>query len=325
MLSPQTLTCRPASLGDQIRSRFVFWGNYSKLDLIPKSDERQTAALQTLRRDGFVAFPNYLPAAALETMQKEFTAKLHELKFNTPSLAQSKIDPIRHKHLIENFLFGSPSELKKNGVTFDRNEAQSYEQVVSEFNPSTLTIPMLQYSEAFRQVWLDPFILGVVANYLGMVPSLAEAYVRRNFPAPHRTMNHHWHRDLNSIHLLKAFIFLTDCGPENGPHEYIIGSHKRYDVLNGKRYFAENEVDSLYPDGSEMRKKSIVPAGTLVIEDTRGVHRAMLPTAGYRDLGFMVFMPLRPFYPNKNYEFPRTAMNELSSLQRAFIPPVMLT
>ena len=42
------------------------------------------------------------------------------------------------------------------------------------------------------------------------------------------------------------------------------------------------------------------------------------------DLGYAVFTPLRPFYPHRNYAFPRTALDGLSPLQRAFIPDAML-
>ena len=220
--------------------------------------------------------------------------------------------------------FGTPQQIQSWGVTFDKHEAESYAQVLRDFNPSTLTVPMLALSETYRQVWLDPFILGVVSNYLGMIPSLAEAYVRRNFPAPYRTMNHYWHRDLNSMHLVKMFVFISDCELENGPHEFIRKTHRRSDVLNGKRYFLDAEVNAIYPDDSPDRAVSIVKAGTVILEDTHGLHRARLPNAGHRDLGFAVYMPLRPFYPHQNYRFPATALNGLSEFQRIFVPPAMI-
>lgn len=111
--------------------------------------------------------------------------------------------------------------------------------------------------------------------------------MRRNFLVPYSTMNHYWHRDLNSpFHLLKAFFFLSDCGVDNGPHEFITGTHRKLDVLNGQRYFSDAQVGALYPPGHPARVLSVVRAGTVVIENTRGVHRANLPTAGHRDLWF---------------------------------------
>jgi hypothetical protein len=154
-----------------------------------------------------------------------------------------------------------------------------------------------------------------------MVPKLAEAYVRRNFPSRYRTMNHYWHRDLNDRHnLLKAFVFLSDCSLLTGPHEFIRGSHADYSRLNGKRYFTDAEVDSEHAEGSVTRLVSEVRAGTIILEDTRGLHRARMPLEGHRDLGYMVFMPMQDGTPVHCYDFPRAAYDGLSVLQRAVVP-----
>lgn len=158
------------------------------------------------------------------------------------------------------------------------------------------------------------------------MPHLAETYVRRNYPSPFRTMNHYWHRDLNNRHyLLKIFFFLSDCSLENGPHEFIRGSHTRFNVLNGKRYFSDQEVDAVYPPRGADRVVSEVKAGTVILEDTRGVHRAQMPRAGYRDLGYAVFVPLPAGVSARYYNFPRSALAQLSDFQKAFIPAACLT
>ena len=319
------LTVRKPTLWDHVRSRFVYADSYAKRRLADEPDAEQQRLVELLRQDGCIELDGYIPADRLRAMQDDLNAALAELDFETPCLAQSRIDPSRHQDLIDNFMYGSPAQLAQRGVTFDRSEAKSYEQVVREFNPSTLTLYMLERSEAFRQTWLDPYLLEIVTHYMGIVPKLSEAYVRRNFPAPHRTMNHYWHRDLNTpLHLLKIFFFLTDCEARNGPHDFVRGSHRNLDVLNGKRYFSDAEVDRAYPPGSRERLVSIVKAGTVIIEDTRGLHRAQLPEAGFRDLGYAIFVPLRPFYPHRNYVIPREAYSRLSSFQQAFVPPAMI-
>jgi hypothetical protein len=325
MSASSSLTLRKPTLWDHVRSRFVYSDSYSKRRLLGTLTAEQQRHVQTLRRDGCITLEQYIPAQRLRTMQADIDTALRDLQFEMPCLAQSRVDDSRHQELIRNFMYGSPKQLAEWGVTFDRTEAQSYGQVVSDFNPSTLTLYMLERSDAFRQTWLDPYLLDIVTHYMGIVPKLSEAYVRRNFPAPHRTMNHYWHRDLNApLHLLKIFFFLSDCGVENGPHDFVRASHENLGVLNGKRYFSDEEVDRAYPVGGGDRIVSLVKAGSVVIEDTRGLHRAQLPQAGFRDLGYAVFVPLRPFYPHRNYAFPRAAYEELTPLQQAFIPPVML-
>lgn len=293
---------------------------YRRTALVPGLDGRRSM-LEALRRDGTLVLPGYVDPDTLRTLQRETQQALEALEFETPCLAQARLDPARHRDLLDNFLYASPQQFLARGAAFERGEAHSLDQVVREFEPSTLTIYMLHKSAAFRRVWLDPDLLAVVSHYLGLVPKLLEAYVRRNFPARHWTMNHFWHRDLNDRHqLLKMFVFLSDTSVDNGPHEFVRGSQADYSKLNGKRYYTDEDVDRAYPPGSAARLVSEVSAGTIIIEDTRGLHRARMPFTGHRDLGYGVFLPMADGAELRCYDFPRQAMNELTPLQRAFIP-----
>jgi hypothetical protein len=295
--------------------------SYSRRELAPRPDADQRQMAEQLRSEGTLILPAYLAPRTVSTLQHEMQRSLEALEFETPCLAQSRIDPQKHRRLLDNFLYGTNDEFAQQGVTFDRHEARSLEQVVREFNPSTLTVYPLESSSAFREVWLDPYLLTVVTHYLGLVPTLVEAYARRNFPARFRTMNHFWHRDLNDRHqLLKMFVFLTDCSVQTGPHEYIRRSHRELNALNGKRYFTDDEIDALHPTGSPLREVSDVKAGTVILEDTRGVHRARMPETGYRDLGYAVFFPLPVGAEPASYRFPRDAAARLTDFQRAFVP-----
>ena len=306
---------------DKLKSRMLYIESYFNKSLCPSLSTEQKIILDKVKHDGFALLDNYLSESILHIMQDELSTALEDLKFMTPCLAQAKVDPIRHVNLINNNMLGTPQELESLGVTFNLSDARNYQQALKEFNPSTLTVDMLMFSEAYRKVWTDPFLLGIVAHYLGMVPKLVEAYVRRNFPAPYRSMNHYWHRDLNNrFHLIKMFVFLSDCTKETGPHEYIQGSHIDYSRLNNQRYYSDDQIDAVYPLTCAKRILSTVKAGTIILEDTRGLHRANVPETGYRDLGYAVFMPLRPFYHHKNYIFPVSAYRHLSSFQKAFIP-----
>ena len=163
--------------------------------------------------------------------------------------------------------------------------------------------------------------MATVSNYMGFYPHLTEAYIRRNFPCTYRVMNHNWHRDTNhDTHLLKAFIFFTDCDIDTGAHHYIAGSVN--DVrFHDKPYYTDNEINSVWPTGSDDHMVSNVKAGTIIIEDTRGLHKAGIPKKAYRDLGFAVFLPpnmlrkTKPFYHIK-----KSAFDNLSQEQKLFIP-----
>lgn len=282
----------------------------------------QKMKAEQIRRNGFVMLENFVSGERLEQLQKRVHEELHAGRFNYPVLAQSKIDPIKNKTLIDNYMLGSGKDYLKQGVAFDHSEFKSYEQVLADFKPSTLEFKLPKHDKTFFDLWLDPYLLGIVEEYLGYAPFLLEAYVRRNFPSPYRTMNHFWHRDLNDkFLLLKGFIFLSDCDLTQGPHEYVQETHTDY-TLNGKRYYDDEEVFGKYPMNSGRIIQSQVKAGTVILEDTRGLHRAALPQQGYRDLGYSVFLPL-PWYKNYkyvNYQISEKTFQELSPRQRKYIP-----
>ena len=315
-----------AGLLDRAYRRYRFRDGYSRLRSAPSLNREQAGMVDELRREGTLILQSYLPPDVTRALQGEMQRGLEALEFETPCLAQSRVDPEKHRALIDNYLYGSNQDFARQGVAFDRNEVRTLDQVVRDFNPSTLTVYPLQSSEVFRNVWLDRYLLTIVAHYLGLVPALVEAYARRNFPARFWTMNHFWHRDLNDRHqLVKMFVFLSDCTIETGPHEYIRRSHREFGRLNGKRYFTDAEIDALHPVGSPLREVSEVKAGTVILEDTRGLHRARMPEVGYRDLGYAVFFPLPARAVPALYRFPRESAAGLDAFARAFIPEPCLT
>lgn len=319
--SVPSLSLRPPRLDEKAIRRFRFRDCFSHLRNVPALDIAQRDMLDELRSEGTLILPGYIDPERVSRMRSDTQSVLESLEFEMPCLAQSRLDPVRHRKLIDDFLFATPSELSKLGVTFNRPEVKSLVQAVTDFQPAWLTAYMLERSETFREVWLDERLLGLVSSYMGLVPKLAEAYVRRNFPTRYWTMNHYWHRDLNDkFQLLKMFVFLTDCSVETGPHEYIRRSHSDFSTLNGKRYYSDSEVDRLHPVGSRSRLVSEVKAGTVILEDTRGLHRARMPNAGYRDLGYAVFVPLQDSTSTSLYRFPKSAFMSLSAFQRSFIP-----
>jgi hypothetical protein len=245
----------PSGWLERAYRRYRFRERYSRLALAAAPDAHQRRMVDELRTEGTVILHGYLSPETVSDLQRDLQGELEALKFETPCLAQSRIDAQKHRALIDDYLYGSNAEFARQGVAFERDEVRSLEQVLRDFAPSTLTVYPLEGSAAYRKVWLDPYLLTVVAHYLGLVPWLVEAYARRNFPARFWTMNHFWHRDLNDRHqLVKMFVFLTDCTVATGPHEYIRRSHRELAALNGKRYFTDAEIDALHPVGSPLRE-----------------------------------------------------------------------
>ncbi len=138
-------------------------------------------------------------------------------------------------------------------------------------------------------------VLSALANYFGCPPLLSNLRAWWSFVGDGQG-DQVFHRDIPSIKFCKFFIYLTDVGPADGPHQFIVGSH-RFDHIKARlakegtskdleQFFAT--VDQKVDDGliSKFLSDDLVtitgPAGTTFLEDTYGIHKAVPPTGGSR-------------------------------------------
>ena len=99
-----------------------------------------------------------------------------------------------------------------------------------------------------------------------------------------------WHRDSPHRSQFKALLYLSDVEPENGPFEYLEGTHLAWQsvrlLLDGKcqpnqSRFSDEEVARLHAAGV-VRRTFVAPAGTLLLVDTKGIHRGRPIVRGRR-------------------------------------------
>jgi hypothetical protein len=100
-----------------------------------------------------------------------------------------------------------------------------------------------------------------------------------------------WHRDSPFSHQFKFILYLSDVGLENGPFEYIKGTHNAKEVVNYTRRcglslsqyrFSEKEVESILKDSSYDLATITGCAGALLIADVKGLHRGRPLQSGER-------------------------------------------
>jgi hypothetical protein len=125
-----------------------------------------------------------------------------------------------------------------------------------------------------------------------------------------------FHRDIDDWRFITVFIYLTDVGPETGPHQFIRGSHR----LSGMRqlrdraaargqdvsgFDSENSFVSYFnekfsADCETLFADSISsftgPRGTALIANTVGIHRGLLPRRDPR----LIFWARYGLGPNAN-------------------------
>lgn len=126
----------------------------------------------------------------------------------------------------------------------------------------------------------DPRLLALAEGYIGCKPTLDNvacwwSYSQRS--AAKGTQK--FHRDFDSIGGFKVFFYLTDVGTDQGPHEYVRGSHAQQTLDTGAA-IADDLLWKHYEYGRTLVCTG--KAGTSFLADTFGIHRGQLPTKGSR-------------------------------------------
>jgi hypothetical protein len=150
----------------------------------------------------------------------------------------------------------------------------------------------LQDNLPWNALYLNQGLAKIAAAHLGMVPRLGDIELWRSkaygnaFEASQK-----WHRDGNERSSVKVFLYLSDVGAENGPLEYVLGSHyggPRHDLLRDRTGRIEDEeMEAQIPENAVFR--AMGPAGTLVIFDSGGLHCGSRVLHGDRRVAKMTY------------------------------------
>lgn len=151
----------------------------------------------------------------------------------------------------------------------------------------------------------DPQILLAAGSYLGCKPTLFNIiawWSEPNATMPKGAQN--FHRDYDDLKFIKYFIYITDVDMQSGPHVYVEGSHIS-SKLNLIRRFSNNEVKEKFPDNNQILFTG--NRGTRFIEDTRGIHKGLLPKRNRRLMLQFVYV----LVPIGAYPLPKSKFNNI--------------
>jgi hypothetical protein len=111
-----------------------------------------------------------------------------------------------------------------------------------------------------------------------------------------------WHRDRDDLSELKLFFYGTDVDASSGPHAFLPKSHTHegLSVLFPQEALLNpiiNGSSNMFVEDSFLRQQGLLsdfktwlgPSGTCFLEDTRGFHRAYVPTKSPRLLLSLVW------------------------------------
>jgi ectoine hydroxylase-related dioxygenase (phytanoyl-CoA dioxygenase family) len=165
---------------------------------------------------------------------------------------------------------------KPDGVRYDFSE----EELINH--------PLIQ------KLMADRSFIAIAQRYLRAQPIIDVVAMWWNVVSarPDKGAAQFWHFDMDRIKWLKFFVYLTDVQPENGPHSFVSGSHRNggisSDLLQkGYSRLSDEEVSSHYSPDKFI--EFTAPRGTVIAEDTRGLHKGKHLTKGDRLIFQMQF------------------------------------
>jgi len=213
------------------------------------SQDKLGSHLATLRTHGYLVFPKALP--------QETCDRIMRFALDTPAtVRRMDHEPASVGNRISSYEPGNPK-----GIRYD------------------YAVDALLNNADVQALLADHALLALSQAYLGSRPraDVLSMWWHTNFHSrPDSEAAQYFHFDMDRLRWLKIFIYLTDVGPDDGPHTFVEGSHQTggipADMLNrGYTRLTDDEVIAEY--GPTRLIEFAAPRGTIIIEDTRGLHK----------------------------------------------------
>jgi len=149
-------------------------------------------------------------------------------------------------------------------------------------NPDTVRFDVdpneLFKNHIVQELACDPRILKIAQDYLGTLPILdfVAMWWHTKSPSPDKEAAQYFHFDMERLRWIKFFFYLTDVTEDSGPHIFVPKSHLDHGLpfsLRSKGYtrLEDSQVDKVFPKSSW--KVFTGPIGSMIVEDTRGLHK----------------------------------------------------
>jgi hypothetical protein len=226
------------------------------------ADDVETVG-SNIRKRGYHVFKQRLPDGLCDELLNCATT--------TPCVRRGTDGEDRADLRVERFPRGNP-----DGVRYDFSEQELIDN------------PLIQ------KLMADRSFIAVAQNYLQAQPIVDVVAMWWNVASsrPDKGAAQYWHFDMDRIKWLKFFVYLTDVGPENGPHSFVEGSHRSGGISGsllqkGYSRLTDEEVSSNYSPDKFI--EFTAPRGTVIAEDTRGLHKGKHVTKSDRLIFQMQF------------------------------------
>jgi len=221
-------------------------------------DEPALVRLDTqLRRDGYALFERALPG--------ELCDRLLAFALRQPAMVRAS---------------DAAPKPPAGEIAYDRANPRG---IIYDFHPQVLV-----NQPDFQRLMSDSSIVALAERYLGAKPVLDTVnlwWTAKQSATPDSNAAQLWHFDMDRVRWVKFFMYLTDVVQESGPHCFVAGSHRLDGIprrLRDKGYVRLTDQDVAAEYSAEAIKTFTAPRGSIIVEDTRGLHKGLPVLSGDR-------------------------------------------
>ncbi len=233
--------------------------------------------LPQLNQDGYVVLPNAFSADLIESLRAELMERPVHNTFTGGRMM--------YKDAVGESSDGLP--LGNLRSTFADGPVSAQSKLVD------ILVSPLVHDAAQAYFGCNPYVNNSVVFVTHPNKTGAEGRAERS------AYSQAWHYDLSQLKWLNFFIYLNDVDEENGAHQCVRGSHTRFVTPHRDTHYVAG-TEGVYKPGvkygrlsdeyvSEVYGDDAIAthtgsAGTMIVEDTRALHRALPVTKGRRDM-----------------------------------------
>ena len=227
------------------------------------SVQQQENIVSALNRDGYYVFPQLLPEILCDDIQS--FAETADTIIESNRDLKSPLTPYNPTHPIS------------------RTYKIPEKDAVHNF--------------AIQKLLADQVFVSITERYLNTHPTIGGVDVwwsarYGNEPGSDAAQLFHFDFDAPPA-WIKLFVYVTDVGPDNGPHIYVKGSHKpglrqaRNFRARGYERISDEEIVAAF--GPDAMIQITGKRGTVFMADTRGFHKGKMPTSDHRLLAQLIY------------------------------------
>lgn len=245
------------------------WDGTSLVSEAGVSDPSIAEVVRTLKQDGVVVIPPRLNREALQN--------LHELATSCQMATRT----------FGALATGQSAGTQSNMTVVEKGTSQGFDPSQPRYSVYEIPRELLMENRYIQRLLCDPYLLAVATGYLGVFPVVTkpDMWWDTDF-VPAGVRPRPFHTDSGCLRWIKVGIPLTDTTLETPHFVYVKGSHnpnKATRPLTRRLGRSMNLSDKEVRDFcAEKIVHVTAPAGSIILADTRGIHKGELAQRGHR-------------------------------------------